>query len=90
MTVSGAGELRTIYREPNERAALRVLDHLDVHCRNFLALPPFLVLSTVSPQGRTDTSPRGDPPGFVAVPDNHTLLIPDRPGNNRGRIRERS
>jgi PPOX class probable FMN-dependent enzyme len=26
-------------------------------------------------------SPRGDPPGFVRVLDDRTLLLPDRPGN---------
>lgn len=81
-TTNTAG-LRTVYREPNERAALKVLDHLDVHCRNFIALSPFVVLSTTSAQGRADASPRGDPPGFVAVTDERTLLIPDRPGNNQ-------
>ena len=30
-----------------------------------------------------DASPRGDAPGFVAVLDDTTLLLPDRPGNNR-------
>jgi hypothetical protein len=30
-----------------------------------------------------DASPRGDAPGFVHVADDHTLLIPDRRGNNR-------
>ena len=83
MTGSRTETLRAVYREPNERAALKVLDHLDVHCRNFIALSPFLVLSTASAQGQTDASPRGDPPGFVAAPDEHTLLIPDRPGNNQ-------
>ena len=83
MKVSSSGDLRGIYRQPNERAALKVLDHLDVHCRNFIALSPFLVLSTTSAQGRADSSPRGDPPGFVAAPDERTLLIPDRPGNNQ-------
>ena len=54
MTVSSAGEFRVIYREPNGRAALKVLDHLDVHYRNFIALSPFMVLSTASagPRGR--------------------------------------
>ena len=83
MTGSRSETLRAVYREPNQRAALKVLDHLDVHCRNFIALSPFLVLSTASAQGQTDASPRGDPPGFVAAPDEHTLLIPDRPGNNQ-------
>jgi hypothetical protein len=30
-----------------------------------------------------DCSPRGDPKGFVRVVDPHTLMIPDRRGNNR-------
>jgi len=31
-----------------------------------------------------DISPKGDPPGFVQVLDERTLVIPDRPGNRRG------
>lgn len=34
-------------------------------------------------EGKADVSPRGDPAGFVRVLDEHTLIIPDRPGNNR-------
>ena len=34
-------------------------------------------------RGAVDASPRGDPPGFVRVLDDTTLLLPDRPGNNR-------
>ena len=30
-----------------------------------------------------DCSPKGDAPGFVQLLDDRTLLIPDRPGNNR-------
>jgi hypothetical protein len=30
-----------------------------------------------------DASPRGDAPGFVAVQDERTLLLPERRGNNR-------
>lgn len=83
MAAKGAGELATIYREPNERAALKVLDRLDTHCRNFIALSPSLVVSSSSAQGRTDASPMGEPPGFVAALDDRTLLIPDRSGNNQ-------
>ena len=43
---------------------------------------PFVVLSTVGPEG-TDCSPRGDPPGFVRVIDGTTVAMPDRRGNNR-------
>jgi PPOX class probable FMN-dependent enzyme len=32
------------------------------------------------PGGGVDVSPRGDPPSFVRILDEQTLLIPDRPG----------
>jgi PPOX class probable FMN-dependent enzyme len=40
------------------------------------------VVATSGPGG-VDASPRGDPPGFVRVLDERTLLMPDRRGNNR-------
>jgi len=43
---------------------------------------PFMVMATSGPDG-LDVSPRGDPPGFVVVENDRTLLIPDRRGNNR-------
>lgn len=63
--------------------AAKVLPALDPHARAFIALSPFLVLATADGEGRADASPRGDAPGFVAVADDHTLVIPDRPGNRR-------
>src|SRR5262245_16481707 len=39
-------------------------------------------MATSGPGG-LDCTPRGDPPGFVRVRDEKTLLIPDRRGNNR-------
>jgi len=64
-------------------AARKVLPALDRYCRDFIALSPFLVLASADADGRADASPRGDPPGFVQVLDDRTLLLPDRPGNNR-------
>ena len=83
MAVTNQTELRTIYREPAARAVQKVLDHLDAHCRNFIALSPLCVLSSAGADGQADASPRGDPPGFVRVLDEKTLLLPDRPGNNQ-------
>ena len=40
-----------------------------------------MCIATASPDGGLDVSPRGDPPGFVRVLDDHTLLLPERPGN---------
>ena len=83
MTITRNTELREAYREPNERAQQKVLDRLDKHCRDFIALSPLCIISSFGADGLADTSPRGDPPGFVATLDDKTLLIPDRPGNNQ-------
>jgi uncharacterized protein len=75
--------LRARFRAPSELSLRKELDHLDHNCRRFIALSPFLCLATTDQDGRLDNSPRGDAPGFVQVQDERTLLIPDRPGNNR-------
>lgn len=83
MTVNNYEDLRTLYKPPAPRATQKVLDHLDVNCRNFIALSPLCVLSSAGANGQADASPRGDPPGFVQVLDDKTLVLPDRPGNNQ-------
>lgn len=57
--------------------------YLNDPARRFIASCPFLILATVDARGRMDVSPKGDPPGFVEVLDEHTLIIPDRLGNHR-------
>jgi len=75
-------ELRALYGLPMELAVKKSLPRLDRYCRDFIRLSPFLLISTQGPDG-ADISPRGDPRGFVSIEDDATLLIPDRPGNNR-------
>jgi PPOX class probable FMN-dependent enzyme len=50
-----------------------------------IAASPLVIVGTqgTDPDRMADNSPRGDAPGFVKVADDHTLLIPDRRGNNR-------
>jgi uncharacterized protein len=75
--------LRECYTEPpSERAQQKVQPALDEHMRRFIALSPFVCLGSSSADG-ADVTPRGDQPGFVHALDDHTLLIPDWPGNNR-------
>ncbi len=74
--------LRDTYPPASERAVLKAQTALDAHMRAFIALSPFLCLGTSSASG-ADVTPRGDRPGFVHVLDDHTVLIPDWPGNNR-------
>jgi uncharacterized protein len=81
--ISTEAELRALYAAPAERTLRKELDHLDRHCRRFIEHAPFLVLATADADGRQDATPRGGDPGFVLVADEHTLLLPDRPGNNR-------
>ena len=82
-TIESPQQLREITGEPMERAVKKQLTRLDRHCRNFIAMSPFLVIASSDPSGRCDASPKGDAPGFVQVVDDTTLLIPDRFGNNR-------
>lgn len=74
--------LRALHTAPSELVKRKCIGRLDRHCRDFIALSPFLVLGTADAEGHADASPRGDPPGFVKVLDDQTLLIPERPGNN--------
>ncbi len=75
--------LRALYGEASELSRNKAIDHLDRHCRAFIALSPFLVIGTAAADRTADVSPRGDAPGFVRVIDGRTLAIPDRPGNRR-------
>ena len=81
--IGDEGGLRDLFGAPMDLAVRKSLSALDKHCRDFIARSPFLCIGTSSKSGRADVSPRGDPPGFVQVLDDHTLIIPDRPGNNR-------
>jgi PPOX class probable FMN-dependent enzyme len=81
--VTTEAELRALLGFPSELAIKKEHDALDVHCRAFIALAPFMLLGTTDSAGRCDVSPRGDGPGFVQVLDDRTLVIPDRPGNKR-------
>lgn len=74
--------LRDTYPPATERAVLKSQTQLDTHMKAFIALSPFLCLGTSNASG-ADVTPRGDRPGFVQVPDDHTVLMPDWPGNNR-------
>ena len=81
--IADPADLRAHYGTVHPLALRKVLPRLDAHCRAFIALSPFAVLATTDGQGGVDASPRGDAPGFVQVLDEATLLLPDRPGNNR-------
>jgi hypothetical protein len=71
------------YRSPSQLVQDKEIDHVDAHCRAFIELSPFAVLSTADADGWPEVSPRGGDPGFVKVLDERRLVLPDRQGNNR-------
>jgi PPOX class probable FMN-dependent enzyme len=81
--ITSLAELRELIGSPSERAVRKQLSALDSHCRRFIEHSPFMMLGTSGADGRCDVSPKGDAPGFVAILDDTTLAIPDRPGNKR-------
>jgi len=81
-TITTLGELQALYGESHERSRRKELPHLIEPYRALIQASPFVVLASAGADG-LDCSPRGDAPGFVQILDDQTLLLPDRPGNNR-------
>ncbi|MCZ7863747.1 pyridoxamine 5'-phosphate oxidase family protein [Agrobacterium salinitolerans] len=75
--------LRGLFEPTHALAIQKCQDRLGVHAQEFIRRSPFLCIGTQNLEGKADVSPRGDPAGFVKVLDGRTLVIPDRPGNNR-------
>src|SRR6267378_3292669 len=80
--VTSIEALESVYGAPSGPAVVKELDHVNAHYRASIEAAPFCAMATSGPGG-LDCTPRGDPPGFVRVRDEKTLLIPDRRGNNR-------
>jgi PPOX class probable FMN-dependent enzyme len=80
-TIRDEEELRRLLGEPSDLVRAKVGDRLNELTRQFVDRSPFVLLATSAPDGTCDVSPRGDPPGFVRVLDEQTLILPERPGN---------
>jgi hypothetical protein len=76
-------QLRDFYDAPMARTVRKDIGHIDDLCRRLIAAAPMLFVATHAESGRADVSPRGGPPGFVTVLDDHHLGIPDATGNRR-------
>ncbi len=80
-TITSEAELRAIVGAPSELVRSKVSDRLNALTNRFIECSPFVCVATKLPGGGIDVSPRGDPPAFVRILDERTLLMPDRPGN---------
>jgi PPOX class probable FMN-dependent enzyme len=81
-TVSDLAALEALFGQPGEASIRKEVPSLHPVYRRWLEAAPFAVLATSGPGG-LDASPRGDPAPLVTVRDEHTLLLPERRGNNR-------
>lgn len=80
-TIDTEAALQALLGEPTALVRAKVGHRLNPLTRQFIEGAPFLCLATSDAEGRCDVSPRGDPPGFVRILDDVTLLVPERPGN---------
>ena len=80
--IETTAQLEALFGQPGDAALKKEVPYLHPAYQALIAASPFAVLATLGPVG-LDASPRGDPPGFVAVQDEKTLLMPERRGNNR-------
>ncbi len=80
--ITNVDQLESIYGDAAAHSLAKEITYISDDYRAFIEKAPFVTVATVGPEG-LDCSPRGDPPGFVCVVDEKTLMIPDRRGNNR-------
>jgi uncharacterized protein len=76
-------ELDALYPAAEERSWRKDIGLLDEMCRRLIAATPMVFVASAAADGRCDVTPRGGPPGFVTVLDDHHLAIPDATGNRR-------
>jgi PPOX class probable FMN-dependent enzyme len=81
--IDSTAQLRALVGEPLPRVRDKVRTTLHQLDRDWIAASPFCVVSTSDAAGRCDSSPKGDPAGFVKVLDDTTLGVPERKGNKR-------
>ncbi|MBK5333818.1 MAG: pyridoxamine 5'-phosphate oxidase family protein [Ilumatobacteraceae bacterium] len=81
-TVRTIDELVELYDVPVPTSITKEIDHITELHRAYIEASPFVIVATSGLDG-LDCSPRGDPPGFVRVVDDRTVMMPDRRGNNR-------
>lgn len=81
-TIDTVAQLEALFGQPGEASLKKEVPYLHPSYQALIAASPLAVLATTGPGG-LDASPRGDAPGFVAVQDETTLLLPERRGNNR-------
>jgi PPOX class probable FMN-dependent enzyme len=80
--IESVDDLAALYRAPSRLVVAKKAVVIDEASAGVVARSPFVLLGTVGADGGLDVSPRGGPPGFVRVLDEHHVAVPDLNGNN--------
>lgn len=80
--IGTVAELEAHYGTPRLASLSKVSDHVTPAYRAWIEASPFCALATAGPGG-LDASPRGDRGVVATVADAHTIILPDRRGNDR-------
>ncbi|MFF4443278.1 MSMEG_1061 family FMN-dependent PPOX-type flavoprotein [Streptomyces sp. NPDC001502] len=75
--------LRELYEHPGEMARRKAVDRIHEAARAVIGRSSLVFVASAGADGTCDVTPRGGPPGFVAVLDEFTLALPDATGNKR-------
>ncbi|GAA3745991.1 MSMEG_1061 family FMN-dependent PPOX-type flavoprotein [Salinactinospora qingdaonensis] len=81
--ITDRDSLRAIIGDPHSTVLDKDIGRIDAHVCAFIACAPLALLATSGADGSCDVSPRGERPGGFHVLDEHTLALPERPGNRR-------
>ena len=82
-TVKSEAELQALYGTAKPNSLAKESDCLTPAYQQWIEQAPFMAIASLG-TGGLDCSPRGDAVGeLFRVLDNKTIVIPDRPGNNR-------
>ncbi len=79
--ISTTREIEAVIGEPMEFVRAKIATQLDDIMKEFVHRSPLIFVSTIDENGHVDTSPKGDPSGFVMTDELGNLLIPEGPGN---------
>jgi PPOX class probable FMN-dependent enzyme len=80
--ITSIEQLESLFDPVGEAAIRKEVPTLQPVYRSWIEKSSFAVLATHGPNG-LDVSPRGDPAPLVIIHDEHTILLPERRGNNR-------
>ena len=85
-TLADLRRLMPLTDKQRDKLDSRVYDHIDAHSAAFISNSPLLFMASGTGAGHVDLTAKGDMPGFVEVQDKHTLIFPERVGNNDARV----